>query len=88
MMRVKILPQHLNAIVNSVYNYNGIIAVDMNGVITIFNPTAEKILGIPQDQAVGKPIDDIVPGSGLDKVIITVSVKYFTHFNEAINVRK
>jgi PAS domain S-box-containing protein len=71
MMRVKILPQHLNAIVNSVYNYNGIIAVDMNGVITIFNPTAEKILGIPQDQAVGKPIDDIVPGSGLDKVIIT-----------------
>lgn len=71
MMNFILLPRHLNSIVNSVYNYNGIIAVDKDGIITIFNPTAGKILGIPPDKAIGKPIDDAVPGSGLDKVILT-----------------
>ncbi|GAW92819.1 sigma 54-interacting transcriptional regulator [Calderihabitans maritimus] len=43
----------------------GIIAVDENGVITVFNPGAEKILGIAARQVVGKSISAVTANDDL-----------------------
>ncbi len=39
----------------------GVIAIDENGLITVFNPGAEKIWNTSEQDAIGKPIDVIVP---------------------------
>jgi len=57
--------EFLNGILNSVSA--GVIAVDQSGHITHFNPTASLILGIPQEEPVGKLYRDIIPyGSPVD----------------------
>ncbi|MFO8113497.1 MAG: sigma-54-dependent Fis family transcriptional regulator [Desulfosalsimonadaceae bacterium] len=47
--------EHLYAVLNS--THNGIIAVDNDGVITLFNKGAEKILGITAKDALGQKVD-------------------------------
>lgn len=44
---------------------NGLIVTDEHDVITIFNPAAERILGIPACQAIGNKAQFIIPGSRL-----------------------
>ncbi|MDR6951028.1 two-component system nitrogen regulation sensor histidine kinase NtrY [Ancylobacter sp. 3268] len=39
----------------------GVIGVDSSGSITIINRPAEKMLGVSEDDALGKPLGDIVP---------------------------
>ena len=51
--------EFLNGILNSISA--GVIAVDTSGVITHFNPAASRILGIPQNEPVGKHYRDIIP---------------------------
>ena len=46
-------------------SYNGIIAVDQEGVITVFNPAAERILGCSRKQVTGQHISTIDPQMGL-----------------------
>jgi len=55
------IKQQLKAVLNSVYN--GIIAVNTHGIITTFNKAAEKILGIPGEQAIGLPLTEVIPNS-------------------------
>ncbi len=43
------------------YTYEGIIAVDREGKITIFNPVAQAVTGIPQGEALGSPADRVIP---------------------------
>lgn len=43
------------------YTYEGIIAVDREGKITIFNPVAQTVTGIPQGEAMGSPADRVIP---------------------------
>ncbi|MCL4424276.1 MAG: sigma 54-interacting transcriptional regulator [Firmicutes bacterium] len=50
--------QRLLALLNSVSE--GIIAIDRNGLITIFNPAAQKILGYTQAEVVGRLIAEIL----------------------------
>lgn len=38
----------------------GIIAIDKNAIITIFNPAAQKILGYTREEAVGRPVAEIL----------------------------
>ena len=40
---------------------SGVITTDLNHAILTFNTAAERILGIPQDQAVGKPLESVLP---------------------------
>lgn len=47
---------------------NGIMAIDENDIITIFNPSAEKILGIKATDVIGKKVTNILPSSRLDIV--------------------
>lgn len=49
--------------------HNGVIVVDKDGYITMLNKAAEKILGFKSQYAVGKYIKDLVPNSGMLKVI-------------------
>ncbi len=50
---------------------NGLIVTDENDVITIFNPAAERILGIPASSAIGNKAQVIIPGSRLHIVAKT-----------------
>ncbi|MEW6413042.1 MAG: ATP-binding protein [Candidatus Zixiibacteriota bacterium] len=51
--------EFLNGILSSISA--GVIAVDLNGKVTHFNPAASIILGIPSREPVGKLYRDIIP---------------------------
>jgi len=59
--------EYLETIINSVYE--GIISCDHQGKITCFNQTAVKKYGIPKQEALGKHISAIVPGSLINKAL-------------------
>lgn len=50
---------------------NGVIAMNEEGTITLFNRAAENITGIKVTDAIGEFIDDIVPNSALLRVVET-----------------
>jgi transcriptional regulator, propionate catabolism operon regulatory protein len=47
------------------FTYGGIIATDRDGMVTVFNPTAEKIMGIARDKAIGRSIGGLFPHTRL-----------------------
>lgn len=59
----------LNAILDAAYD--GIIAVDANGTVEIYNRAAEKALGISAVNAIGKNVADVVPNTRLDEILRT-----------------
>lgn len=48
---------------------SGIIAVDTNGHLTIVNPKAEEVLGFLQKEAIGAPVQEFIPDTGLLQVL-------------------
>ncbi len=50
---------------------NGIVAVDRQGLVTMINPRAARMLRVGDDDAIGRPIAGIWPRLGLEKVIAT-----------------
>jgi transcriptional regulator with PAS, ATPase and Fis domain len=50
---------------------NGIVAVDRRGVVTVFNPVAGRLLRMTESDAVGRPVPDVWPRSGLPRVLAT-----------------
>ncbi|OAT85448.1 sigma-54 interaction domain-containing protein [Desulfotomaculum copahuensis] len=61
--------QDEQAIFNSVHNI--VMAIDYQGRITIFNPTSERVFNIPAEKALGHLISEVLPGTGLLKVLKT-----------------
>lgn len=53
------------------FAYDGIIGIDSEGKITVFNPIAEKIVGCIADKAIGRLIDDVVENSRMLHVLKT-----------------
>jgi transcriptional regulator with PAS, ATPase and Fis domain len=51
------------------YSFDGIIAIDKQNRITVFNPAAEHILGIPAQKAIGNALYDVLPENLLPTVI-------------------
>jgi len=47
---------------------------DLQGVITSFNPAAERLIGIPQHEAIGQRWDSLVPGAAQDMVRLQAEV--------------
>jgi PAS domain S-box-containing protein len=45
--------------------HNGIIAIDKQGYITVFNRASEKITGFSRQEAMGRPITEIIPQTRL-----------------------
>ncbi|TQR18067.1 sigma 54-interacting transcriptional regulator [Psychrobacillus soli] len=58
---------HFNTIFNAVPS--GIMAVNIEGNVTMINPAGEKISGVPREKAIGQFITDIVPPEGLLQVL-------------------
>ena len=50
---------------------NGVIAIDREGTIFVFNDAAERLLGMEKGKALGKSLLSIVPNSGLVNVLRT-----------------
>ena len=50
---------------------NGLMVTDESDVITVFNPAAERILGITANQAIGNKAQVVIPGSRLHIVAQT-----------------
>jgi len=63
----------LNTIINSTHNL--IVAVDNEGMITVFNKAAENVLGVKAEEAWGKKVVDLFPTSGLLDVAQTGNVE-------------
>lgn len=63
----------LDTIINSTHNL--IVAVDQEGLITVFNRAAERVLGVKAEEAQGKKVVDLFPTSGLLDVAQTGNVE-------------
>jgi len=50
---------------------NGVIAIDREGTITVFNAAAARLLGVEKGKALGESLLSIVPNSGLVNVLRT-----------------
>ena len=59
--------QQFSAIVNAASN--GIFAVDKTGVILIANKIAQEMLGMSEQELVGRPIADVIPHTLMHKII-------------------
>lgn len=57
----------LEAVLRSVPS--GILAVDASGLFTIINQKAEEILGFTEAEALGRPAEELIPDTGLTKVL-------------------
>ncbi|MDI6601723.1 MAG: sigma 54-interacting transcriptional regulator [Thermoanaerobacteraceae bacterium] len=66
-MEEKYRSNQLNAVLN--YAYSGIIATDEKEVIQIYNPMAEKIMGIPREEVIGKKVDSVIENTRLNYVL-------------------
>jgi len=51
------------------FAYDGIIGMDKDGKITVFNPVAEKIAGVSAETAIGRPVDDMVENTRMNYVL-------------------
>jgi PAS domain S-box-containing protein len=51
------------------FAYDGIIGVGADGNVRIFNPVAERILGIPAANAIGRSVGDVIPGLPLNRLL-------------------
>ena len=63
------LDRELEVILDS--THDAMIAVDKNGTITIFNRAAEKLTGVKREDALGKPVLEVIENSRLPYVLET-----------------
>lgn len=61
--------ESLRAIIN--FAYSGIMVCDAEGRITLFNPTAERILGLSAKHVVGRKASEVIENSRIDEVLRT-----------------
>lgn len=55
---------------------SGIMAIDREGMIIVFNKAASRILGFSQEQATGKRIDQVIPNTRLLEVVKTGQIGF------------
>ncbi|GAA0351155.1 sigma 54-interacting transcriptional regulator [Bacillus horti] len=67
--RLKSYQHELDIILNS--TYDGMIAVNQKGVITLFNRAAERIVGLNSEAVIGKKASDVIQNTRLDIVLQT-----------------
>ncbi len=52
-------------------SHSGIVVVNTGGVVTTCNEAAADLIGLPVGDAVGRPINEVIPNSGLRRVLET-----------------
>lgn len=65
----KFLAEEMKAILDSVYN--GVIATNGDGVVTLFNRAAEQITGLRAEIVIGQSVDDVIPNTRMKRVLAT-----------------
>ena len=53
----------------------GMVVIDREGIITLFNRSAEKMIGVEQDKAIGKHIKRIIPNSRLPYLLESKTIE-------------
>ena len=61
--------EQLKAILD--FTYDGVIALDEDGRISVFNPVVEKLTGWTAEKAIGRLVIDVLPKSHFQKVLKT-----------------
>jgi len=64
-----LMAEELQAVLNAMYN--GVVAINTEGIVTMFNRAAETIVGQSAANVIGRPIDDVMPNTGLRRVLET-----------------
>lgn len=67
--RLSSYQNELDIIINS--TYDGMIAVNQEGLITLFNRAAERMVGLKAEEVVGRKVADAIPNTRLDIVLQT-----------------
>jgi len=57
----------IETILNSIRE--GILAVDAEGRVTVFNQSAERLIGVPASQSLGMPVEKVIPNTRLHLVL-------------------
>lgn len=73
LLKVQLIEKEKAEILKSIidFAYDGIIGIDKERRITVFNPVAEKVIGITAEKAIGEIADDIVENTRLGTVFST-----------------
>jgi PAS domain S-box-containing protein len=50
---------------------DGMVGIDFQGIVMLFNRSAERMIGISSEDALGKHINDVIPGSKLTTTLET-----------------
>ncbi len=69
----------LNTILNSAHN--GIVAINQDGIVTSFNPAAERMTRRYRQDVVGKYLADVIIPTGLLEVVRTGGTQFGERFN-------
>ncbi|MGD9568771.1 MAG: sigma 54-interacting transcriptional regulator [Sedimentibacter sp.] len=71
LMEVQLAEKEKSAILKSIidFAYDGILGIDMQGLITVFNPVVQKITGVPYENAIKKSVDDVVENTRMLQVL-------------------
>lgn len=75
--RLLFVAEERQEILNSMYN--GVIATNAEGIITLLNPAAEFITGITAESVLGRYVDDVIPTTGLRRVLETGTTELNQH---------
>jgi PAS domain S-box-containing protein len=89
LQRALIASQRLAAIVES--SDDAIVSKDLNGIVTSWNPAAERIFGYTAQEMIGRPITTIIPPELLDdekRILATIARGDRIEHFETVRVRK
>ena len=67
--RSAMMAEEFQAVLNSVSN--GVMTINAEGIVTLFNPAAEAITGMKASRAIGRPVNDVIPNTELMRVLET-----------------
>ena len=64
---------------------DGVIAVDVNGIVTIFNPAAQRIMGYALEEVVGKPYESIMVSKDITSPLLDSLQNGVDHISEELD---
>lgn len=64
---------------------DGVITVDNHGLVTTFNPAAQKITGYPLEDAIGKPYNDIIDDKNFNSPLLDTLANGIDHIGVEID---
>lgn len=61
--------EHQSLILN--LTHDGMLAIDNQGCVTLLNHSAEKMMGVKESEAIGKPVASVIPSTKLPRILKT-----------------